>query len=68
MIYGCAGVSTDGQSVAARAAGAEKVFREVASEAKTDCRQLRRALDQLEAHPQPQQRRGHRNYTTASIR
>jgi len=52
MIYGYARVSTDGQSVAAqvaqlRAAGAEKVFREVASGAKTDRRQLLRALDQL---------------------
>ncbi len=41
MIYGYARVSTDGQSVAAlvaglRAAGAGKVFREVASGAKTD--------------------------------
>lgn len=54
MIYGYARVSTDGQSVAAqvaqlRAVGAEKVFREVASGAKTDRRQLRRALDQLDA-------------------
>lgn len=54
MIYGYARVSTDGQSVAAqvaqlRAAGAEKVFREVASGAKTDRRQLRRVLDQLDA-------------------
>ena len=41
MIYGYARVSTDGQSVAAQvaalqAAGAAKVFREVASGAKTD--------------------------------
>ena len=41
MIYGYARVSTDGQSVAAQvtalnAAGAGKVFREVASGAKTD--------------------------------
>ena len=41
MIYGYARVSTDGQSVDAqvkqlRAAGAEKVFRETASGAKTD--------------------------------
>jgi DNA invertase Pin-like site-specific DNA recombinase len=41
MKYGYARVSTDGQSVAAQvaalnAAGAEKVFREVASGAKTD--------------------------------
>lgn len=54
MIFGYARVSTDGQSVAPqvaqlRAAGAEKVLREVASGAKTDCRQLRRALDQLDA-------------------
>jgi len=54
MIYGYARVSTDGQSVAAqvaqlRAAGAATVFREVASGAKTDRRQLRRALDQLDA-------------------
>src|ERR1700689_62318 len=54
MIYGYARVSTDGQSVEAQiaalsAAGAEKVFREVASGAKTDRAQLRRALDQLDA-------------------
>jgi DNA invertase Pin-like site-specific DNA recombinase len=54
MIYGYARVSTDGQSVAAqvkelRAAGAEKVFRETASGAKTDRAQLRRALDKLDA-------------------
>jgi len=54
MIYGYARVSTDGQTVAAQvatltAAGAAKVFREVASGAKTDRAQLRRALDQLEA-------------------
>ncbi len=52
MIYGYARVSTDGQSVEAQvtaltAAGAEKVFREVASGAKTDGAQLRRALDAL---------------------
>jgi DNA invertase Pin-like site-specific DNA recombinase len=52
MIYGYARVSTDGQSVAAQvsqltAVGCEKVFREVASGAKTDRSQLRRALDQL---------------------
>ena len=52
MIYGYARVSTDGQSVEAqvrqlRAAGAGKVFREVASGAKTDRAQLRRLLDQL---------------------
>jgi DNA invertase Pin-like site-specific DNA recombinase len=54
MIYGYARVSTDGQSVAAqvaqlRAAGCDKVFREVASGAKTDRNQLRRALDHLAA-------------------
>ena len=54
MIYGYARVSTDGQTVAAQvatltAAGAAKVFREVASGAKTDRAQLRRALDQLDA-------------------
>ena len=54
MIYGYARVSTDGQSVAAQvaalqAAGCEQVFREVASGAKTDRAQLRRALDQLAA-------------------
>jgi DNA invertase Pin-like site-specific DNA recombinase len=54
MIYGYARVSTDGQSVMAQiadltAAEAVKVFREVASGAKTDRAQLRRALDQLAA-------------------
>jgi DNA invertase Pin-like site-specific DNA recombinase len=54
MIYGYARVSTDGQSEAAqvrqlRAAGADKVFREVASGAKTDRAQLRRVLGQLVA-------------------
>ena len=54
MIYGFARVSTDGQSVAAQvaaltAAGAEKVFREVASGAKSNRAQLRRMLDQLDA-------------------
>jgi DNA invertase Pin-like site-specific DNA recombinase len=54
MIYGYARVSTDGQSVDAQiaaltAAGAEKVFREVASGAKSDRAQLRRLLDQLTA-------------------
>ena len=53
MIYGYARVSTDGQSVDAQVkqldhAGAEKIFREVASGAKTDRAQLRRALNQLE--------------------
>src|ERR1700730_14687746 len=52
MIYGYARVSTDGQSVTAQVAavrknGAGKVFREVASGAKTDRAQLRRLLDQL---------------------
>ena len=50
MIYGYARVSTDGQSVTAQVAeltnhGAGKVFREVASGAKTDRAQLRRVLD-----------------------
>src|SRR6202790_2347039 len=54
MIYGYARVSTDGQSVEAQvaalaAAGAGKVFREVASGAKTDRAQLRKVLDQLAA-------------------
>src|SRR5467141_4025116 len=54
MIYGYARVSTDGQNEAAqvrqlRAAGAAKVFREVASGAKTDRAQLRRVLGQLVA-------------------
>ena len=53
MKYGYARVSTDGQSLDAqvkqlRAAGAEKVFRETASGARTDRAQLRRALDHLE--------------------
>ena len=48
MIYGYARVSTDGQSVEAQvatltAAGAGRVFREVASGAKTDRTQLARA-------------------------
>jgi DNA invertase Pin-like site-specific DNA recombinase len=52
MIYGYARVSTDGQSLDAqvkqlRVAGAEKVFRETASGAKTDRARLRRSLDQL---------------------
>jgi DNA invertase Pin-like site-specific DNA recombinase len=52
MIYGYARVSTDGQSVDAqvkqlRDAGAEKVFRETASGARSDRAQLRRALDHL---------------------
>jgi DNA invertase Pin-like site-specific DNA recombinase len=54
MKYGYARVSTDGQSVEAQVrqltkAGCKKVFREVASEAKTDRAQLRRLLGQLEA-------------------
>src|SRR5579883_2666225 len=49
MIFGYARVSTDGQSVGAqvktlRAAGAKKIFRETASGAKTDRRELARAL------------------------
>ena len=52
MKYGYARVSTDGQSVDAQVkeltkAGCEKVFREVASGAKTDRAQLRRAIGQL---------------------
>lgn len=51
-IYGYAQVSTDGQSVdaqvkALRAAGAEKVFRQTASGAKTDRRQLAAAIKAL---------------------
>ena len=54
MIHGYARVSTDGQSVETqvrrlRAAGAERVFRETASGAKTERAQLRKALDQLES-------------------
>jgi DNA invertase Pin-like site-specific DNA recombinase len=54
MKYGYARVSTDGQSVDAQVrqltkAGCKKVFREVASGAKTDRAQLSRLLDQLEA-------------------
>jgi len=54
MKFGYARVSTDGLSVEAQAraltkAGCKKVFREVASGAKTDRAQLRRLLDQLEA-------------------
>ncbi len=52
MIFGYARVSTDGQSVdaqvkALRVAGAEKIFRETASGAKSDGAQLRRAIDGL---------------------
>jgi DNA invertase Pin-like site-specific DNA recombinase len=51
-IYGYARVSTDGQSVDAqvqqlRAPGAEKVFRETASGAKSDRRELARAFKSL---------------------
>jgi len=54
MIYGYARVSTDGQNVTAQVAelrkhGAGKVFREVASGAKTNRAQLRRVLDELDA-------------------
>jgi DNA invertase Pin-like site-specific DNA recombinase len=54
MIYGYARVSTGSQSEAAQVAalrkrGARKVFREVASGAKTDRAQLRRVINQLEA-------------------
>ena len=54
MIYRYARVSTDGQSEAAQVrqlsvAGASKVFREIASGAKTDRPQLRRVLAQLAA-------------------
>ena len=53
MIYGTARVSTDGRSVDAqvrhlRAAGGRQVFREVASGAKTDRAQLRKALDHID--------------------
>ena len=54
MKYVYARVSTDGQSVDTEVrqlteAGCEKVFREVASGAKTDRAQLRRVLDRLAA-------------------
>ena len=54
MKNGYARVSTDGQSVDAQVrqltkGGCKKVFREVASGAKTDRAQLRRLLDQLDA-------------------
>jgi DNA invertase Pin-like site-specific DNA recombinase len=54
MKYGYARVSTDGQSVDAQVRqltkiGCKKVFREVASGAKTDRTQRRRLLGQLEA-------------------
>lgn len=54
MIYGYARVSTDGQSVDTQVrqltkAGCKKVFREIASGAKTDRLQLRQALKALDA-------------------
>ena len=54
MNYGYARVSTDSQSVDAQMrqltkAGCKRVFREVASGAKTDRSQLRRLLGQLDA-------------------
>src|ERR1700677_2578862 len=54
MNYGYARVSTDGQSVDAQVrqltkAGCRKVFREVASGAKTDRAQLRKLLGGIEA-------------------
>jgi DNA invertase Pin-like site-specific DNA recombinase len=54
MDHGYARVSTDGESVEAqvrqlRAAGCKRVFREVASGAKTDRAQLRRLLNSLAA-------------------
>lgn len=54
MLYGYARVSTDGQSVEAQvaaltAAGASKVYREVASGAKTDRAKLRQVLARLAA-------------------
>jgi DNA invertase Pin-like site-specific DNA recombinase len=53
MKYGYARVSTDGQNVDAQVrqltkAGCKKVFREVASGAKTDRAQLRKAINRLE--------------------
>jgi DNA invertase Pin-like site-specific DNA recombinase len=53
MIYGYARVSTDGQSLDAqvkqlRAAGAEKVFKETASGAKTERAELARAIRRLD--------------------
>ena len=54
MIYGYARVSTEGQSVAAQVAqltdaGAVKVFRETASGAQTDRRELARVIKALDA-------------------
>ena len=50
MIYGYARVSTDGQSVAAQVAtltdaGAQKIYKEVASGAKTDRAQLHQLMN-----------------------
>jgi len=58
MKYGYARVSSDGQSVDAQVrqltkAGCKKVFREVASGAKTDRAQLRRLLDVLDTGDVP---------------
>jgi DNA invertase Pin-like site-specific DNA recombinase len=52
IIFGYARVSTDGQTLdaqlaALKAAGAQRVFRETASGAKTDRRELARALKAL---------------------
>jgi DNA invertase Pin-like site-specific DNA recombinase len=49
MIFGYARVSTDGQVAALRKHGAGKMFREVASGARTGRAQLRRVIDQLDA-------------------
>lgn len=54
MIYGYARVSTDGQTLdaqlaALKAGGAEKVFQETASGARTDRKELARALQALNA-------------------
>lgn len=54
MIYGYARVSTDGQTIdaqlaALKAAGAEKVFQETASGAKTDRRELAKLVKALDA-------------------
>jgi DNA invertase Pin-like site-specific DNA recombinase len=53
MIYGYARVSTEGQSVAAQVAaltdaGAQRIYKEVASGAKTDRAQLHRLLNALD--------------------
>jgi hypothetical protein len=55
MIYGAAQVSTDSQTAAAQVCGVaqvgcKKVLRGVASGAKTDRSQLRRALDRMRLH------------------